>query len=138
MHIRVGELLMNSACPNCGVVYTFTSQCVGQNFSCRKCGTALVLDSGGLHVANVSSPVPPAVTPANARGPSAGGFRPNRWNSIHQIGVLGLVLTLVGAGFAILGGLLALMVFLAGGDTTSKGVVGAIGLYFRFFRVCSG
>jgi hypothetical protein len=47
-----------------------------------------------------------------------------------SVSIIGLIGTLVGGGFAVLGGLMALFVFLAGGDTTSKGVVGALGLYF--------
>jgi len=44
--------------------------------------------------------------------------------------IIGLTLTLAGGAACIFGGLFALLIFVAGGDTSSRGIVGSIGLYF--------
>lgn len=42
----------------------------------------------------------------------------------------GLLATIIGGVFAMLGGLLAFFVFLAGGSLNSRGALAAVGLYF--------
>jgi len=93
---------VSKACPNCMLINPDT------NLRC-KCG----------HDLTKVPPLPPE--PTYASEPSVPG---------GSVEVLGLIGTLVGAGFAILGGLMALFVFVKGHDMTSGGVVGALGCYF--------
>ena len=41
---------MNSACPQCGVVYSVTPKDVGRRIACKRCRTALIVEETGLRV----------------------------------------------------------------------------------------
>jgi hypothetical protein len=54
---------MNSACPQCGVVYSVTPKDFGRRIACKRCRTALIVEETGLRV-----------DPDFVGQPTAGGF----------------------------------------------------------------
>ena len=58
---------MQYTCPNvgCGAVYRIAAKVIGQRFTCKKCGAALVMEEAGLQLAGGGSlaPLPEATDP---------------------------------------------------------------------------
>lgn len=47
---------MNKLCPTCNASYSITPSHVGHNFSCKRCGTSLIVLADGLRAAGAQAP----------------------------------------------------------------------------------
>jgi hypothetical protein len=64
---------MRAFCPNsgCDAVYNLNPQHVGKQFNCRKCGTALAVESDGLRIVTQAGPPEMPAVPTPAATPSS-------------------------------------------------------------------
>ncbi|AMV26040.1 hypothetical protein VT84_16695 [Gemmata sp. SH-PL17] len=64
---------MKNACPKCGTAYNVSASVIGRKFTCKNCGTPVVVTDEGLDYQNAPAKAPPPSAPAPVAA-SGGAF----------------------------------------------------------------
>ena len=65
---------MKNACPKCGTAYNVNASVIGRKFTCKNCGTPVVVTEEGLDYQNAAPKAPPPSAPAAPASSVGGAF----------------------------------------------------------------